>query len=354
MEIKKKGNYQNEYEKLGAVRQQQDVPEKLPQETKRRKPGDKDKVEKSEFEKFWGLQRDLAWAEIPGRQKFNRKTRTSEFVATVPQILLHLAPASAFNPNQIWIQEQAKEAALALEAQQTAVAEANKGAKKSKVIEVKKADKMKEANTKKMVDESFVADITRIRNSKNSLYTLLGSIRNSKTRLVLMVEIMKKAYDNNEKELVYEALWAIEAVGILEFDAPQPTNERDIFGIRDPSLVYDKYTNVQKLLVLVNKLKSKEKDMIKLQLLDMSNSLPPLSKFTYGFSLDPWQRRGILIIHTHVFIYKHNYMYIVIYICLNIFVFFLCIFAEEGVLISHLRKHSYFFHFNIANIQKSF
>jgi hypothetical protein len=64
MELKKKGNYQNEYEKLGTVRQQQDVPEKLPQETKRRKPGDK--VEKSEFEKFWGLQRDLAWAELPG------------------------------------------------------------------------------------------------------------------------------------------------------------------------------------------------------------------------------------------------------------------------------------------------
>lgn len=307
MEIKKKGNYQNEYEKLGAVRQQQDVPEKLPQETKRRKPGDK--VEKSEFEKFWGLQRDLAWAELPGRQKFNRKTRTSEFVATIPQILLHLAPASAFNPNQIWIQEQAKEAALALEAQQTAVAETNKGAKKSKVTEVKKADKMKEANTKKMGDESFVADITRIRNSKNSLYSLLGSIRNSKTRLVLMVEIMKKAYDNNEKELVYEALWAIEEVGFLEFDAPQPTNERDIFGIRDPSLVYDKYTNVQKLLVLVKKLKSKEKDMIKLQLLDMSNSLPPLSKFTYGFSLDPWQRRGILMfiqIYMTMYIYFYN------------------------------------------------
>eukprot|EP00596_Hydrurales_sp_CCMP1899_P009618 CAMPEP_0119034286 /NCGR_PEP_ID=MMETSP1177-20130426/1284_1 /TAXON_ID=2985 /ORGANISM="Ochromonas sp, Strain CCMP1899" /LENGTH=1580 /DNA_ID=CAMNT_0006991613 /DNA_START=41 /DNA_END=4783 /DNA_ORIENTATION=- len=289
MERKTKGNYQSEYEKLGTVRQQQDVPEKLPQETKRRKPGDK--FEKSEFEKFWGLQRDLAWAELPGRPVFNKKTKTTEFLAFIPQILLHLAPASAFNPNQIWIEEQAKEAALLLEEQQSKIADANKGAKRSKVTEVKKADKMKEANTKKMGDESFVADITRIRNSKNSLYSLLGSIRKSKTRLVLMVEIMKKAFDNNEKELVYEALWAIEEVGILEFDAPQPGNERDIFGVRDPSLVYDKFSNVEKLLDKVHKLKSKEKDMVKLQLLDMSNSLPPLSKFTYGFSLDPWQRR---------------------------------------------------------------
>lgn len=31
--------------------------------------------------------------------------------------------------------------------------------------------------------------------------------------------------------------------------------------------------------------------MIKLQLLDMSDSLPPLSKFIYGFKLDPWQKR---------------------------------------------------------------
>jgi hypothetical protein len=37
-------------------------------------------------------------------------------------------------------------------------------------------------------------------------------------------------------------------VGILEFDAPQPGNERDIFGVRDPSLVYDKFSNVEKLL----------------------------------------------------------------------------------------------------------
>ena len=38
--------------------------------------------------------------------------------------------------------------------------------------------------------------------------------------------------------------------------------------------------------------RSKEKDMVKLQLLDMSDSLPPLSKFTHGYKFDPWQKRG--------------------------------------------------------------
>jgi hypothetical protein len=38
-----------------------------------------------------------------------------------------LAPASAFNPNQIWIQEQAKEAALLSEEQQTKIENASKG-----------------------------------------------------------------------------------------------------------------------------------------------------------------------------------------------------------------------------------
>ena len=32
--------------------------------------------------------------------------------------------------------------------------------------------------------------------------------------------------------------------------------------------------------------------MVKLQLLDMSDSLPPLSKFTHGYKFDPWQKRG--------------------------------------------------------------
>ena len=34
-----------------------------------------------------------------------------------------------------------------------------------------------------------------------------------------------------------------------------------------------------------------EKDMTKMQLVDMCDKLPPLTKFTFGFKLDPWQIR---------------------------------------------------------------
>ena len=75
-----------------------------------------------------------------------------------------------------------------------------------------------------------------------------------------------------------------------------------LLGVSDPSLVYDKFANVEKLVEKARKLKSKEKDMVKLQLLDMSDSLPPLSKFTHGYKFDPWQRRGNLF-HT-VFVHS--------------------------------------------------
>ena len=296
MSIPKKPTYKSAYDELGNVRMQQDITENLPQESRRRKKTDKDRgFEKSEFEKFWGLRRDIGWAELPGRMVYNRKKRSAEFVSTVTQILLHLAPASAFNPCHILDQEEAAEKAMIAEelkriAESTDKVSAKKG--KEKETKISKADQIVADNTRKMSDADFLGDVTRIRNSKHCLMTLLGQIRLPKTRLVLMVEILRKAFDANEKDVVFEALWAIEEVGIQKFDAPQPTNDRDIFGVKDPSLVYDKFANVEKLLEKVRKLKSKEKDMVKLQLLEMSDSLPPLSKFTHGYKFDPWQRRG--------------------------------------------------------------
>ena len=68
MSIPKKATYKSAYDELGNVRLQQDITENLPQETRRRKKTDKDRgFEKSEFEKFWGLRRDIGWAELPGR-----------------------------------------------------------------------------------------------------------------------------------------------------------------------------------------------------------------------------------------------------------------------------------------------
>lgn len=224
MSIPKKATYKSAYDELGNVRLQEDVPENLPQETRRRKRTDKDKgFEKSEFDKFWGLRRDIGWAELPGRMVYNRKKRSSEFVSTVTQILLHLAPASAFNPSHILDQEEAADRAAAAEEQKrltetTDKATAKKG--KDKDTKLSKADLIVADNTRKMGDAEFLADVTRIRNSKNCLMTLLGQMKLVKTRLVLMIEILRKAYDANEKDVVFEALWAIEEVFMLHFFLP--------------------------------------------------------------------------------------------------------------------------------------
>ena len=216
MSIPKKATYKSAYDELGNVRLQEDVPENLPQETRRRKRTDKDKgFEKSEFDKFWGLRRDIRWAELPGRMVYNRKKRSSEFVSTVTEILLHLAPASAFNPSHMLDQEEAADRALAAEEQKRVLETSEKVVSKKgkdKDPKLSKAEMIVADNTRKMGDAEFLADVTRIRNSKNCLMSLLGQMKLVKTRLVLMIEILKKAYDANEKDIVFEALWAIEEV----------------------------------------------------------------------------------------------------------------------------------------------
>ena len=216
MSIPKKATYKSAYDELGNVRLQEDVPENLPQETRRKKRTDKDKgFEKSEFDKFWGLRRDIRWAELPGRMVYNRKKRSSEFVSTVTEILLHLAPASAFNPSHMLDQEEAADRALAAEEQKRVLETTEKVVSKKgkdKDPKLSKAEMIVADNTRKMGDAEFLADVTRIRNSKNCLMSLLGQMKLVKTRLVLMIEILKKAYDANEKDIVFEALWAIEEV----------------------------------------------------------------------------------------------------------------------------------------------
>ena len=215
MSIPKKPTYKSAYDELGNVRLQQDIAENLPQETRRRKKSDKDKgFEKSEFEKFWGLRRDIGWSELPGRMVYNRKKRSTEFVCTVTQILLHLAPASAFNPCHILEHEEMAEKALIAEELKRMSESSDKTVvkKKEKDAKLSKADQIVQVNTRKMSDADFLGDVTRIRNSKKNLMSLLSQIRLPKTRLVLMIEILRNALDAGEKDLVFEALWAIEEV----------------------------------------------------------------------------------------------------------------------------------------------
>jgi len=119
--LTKRTTFGSLYDTLGEVRHQEGVPKNLPKEEKRRRrgPPSKDEAgakqkelrEKSAFEVFWGLQRDLHWTEIPYIMRFNRKKRAMEGFALVADILIHLAPSSAFNPMQVWALEQGREKA---------------------------------------------------------------------------------------------------------------------------------------------------------------------------------------------------------------------------------------------------
>lgn len=219
--LAKRATFKSLYETVGEVRFQEGVPKNLPKEEKRRKRGPigKDDAvakqqEKSAFEIFWGLQRDLHWTEIPYVMRYNRKKRAMEGFAIVGEILIHLAPSSAFNPMQVWAMEQARDKAaeeklLLLDSKSGTEVAAGGGkasaAKKEKVKEVggpklsKAAEQIVADNTRKIAEKELIADITRIRNSKNSLYSLLSEIKSMKPRLVLMVEILKKALEANEK-----------------------------------------------------------------------------------------------------------------------------------------------------------
>ena len=178
--LAKRATFKSMYETLGEVRYQEGVPKNLPKEEKRRKRGPigKDDAvakqqEKSAFEIFWGLQRDLHWTEIPYIMRYNRKKRAMEGFAIVGEILVHLAPSSAFNPMQVWTMEQARDKAaeekLLLDSKSGAEVAVGGGkgaaaaAKKEKVKEIagpkmsKAAEQIVADNTRKIAEKELIA-----------------------------------------------------------------------------------------------------------------------------------------------------------------------------------------------------
>lgn len=226
----------------------------------------------------------------------NRRTGKNEFVSNVNKILMTLAPSSTFNPTIAWDSAKKKEAEAEAKAAEEAAAELKaskqkKGKEKEKE-KMKAGEKIQEKNIAEKARENFVKEVTRIRNTKSNLKSLLREISNLDARRVLIVEILKRALDDNNREALFEALWAVDEVGLSEFNAPQPANVRElIVPIKQSDLVYDDYSKTLACLKKARAIMDKEADMIRVQLVDMSDCLPPLSKFTFGFSLDPWQKR---------------------------------------------------------------
>ena len=127
-----------------------------------------------------------------------------------------------------------------------------------------------------MANTKFVKEVTRVRNSKKNLLGILRDIKIPDARAILIIQILKNAYEDykksGEKKLLFETLWAIEDAvlkgSLPTCSAPKPLDDKSVL-VKDPSLVYDDYGEVEKL----RKVMSQESDMIKLQLVEMSDSL---------------------------------------------------------------------------------
>lgn len=214
-------------------------------------------------------------------------------MSLVPKILARMEPINSFNPLEVWEIELAKQA-KELNEQLNPGGNAEAAATNKK--NVKKADKIKENTAEKNAAKKLNAEVTRIRNSKKNLLDILRDIRIPEARAILIVQILRKAYDEysktQDRKLLFETMWAIESnPGALPTtNAPKPMDEKAVLA-RDPSLVYDDYAEVERLLKKCRKIVAQESDVIRLQLVEMSDSLPPLTKFNFGLRLDPWQKR---------------------------------------------------------------
>ena len=150
--------------------------------------------------------------------------------------------------------------------------------------------------------EAIVADIAKIRNKKKE--STIGQMRlkeisTKQGRLVFLIELMRRFYDaylkdpnnptNAHKKDMYEVLWTIESLELIRFNAP--VNEDDKKDV--PALVYDVYDKVLDLIACCRKVREEEGDLVKFQLTEMSDSLPPLSKYSVSQKLDEWQKRTL-------------------------------------------------------------
>jgi len=255
----------------------------------------------SEFMQYWDIRKDENWTVLPGLRR--RVKREFIFFCLVPQILINLDPGTTFNPYESWEAELKHEAEVA-----KALTEGETVGEKSKVTKVekeKKKDVFINAAEKEKEAKKLFAEVVRIRNTRKEREPLLEKIREVKlpeARAILLVEILSVAYNKysdskalEDKKLIYETLWALDDVVLPGSPAPAvpPGEVKSCILLRDYGLVFDSLQRVDKLLASCRKIRSSEthQSLVALQLNEMSDSLPPLSKFTFGFKLDAWQKR---------------------------------------------------------------
>jgi hypothetical protein len=226
-------------------------------------------------------------------------------VSLISTILLHLAPDTIFNPSKIWIDlklniKKAEEEAALLAITQGDDKKNKKEPKKANKKNSQTAEEIQAKTAEKIKNLKIYDDVIKVRNKKDSLAGLLRDMKTKEGRLVLMIELLKQAMDVAAKDTkkngpskaeMYDILWGLEALGLDEFTAPPPDKKDLLSKRKDVSLLYDDFAKVRKLYTKAQDIMASEKDMIQMQLVDMCDRLPPLTRFTFGYKLDPWQIR---------------------------------------------------------------
>ena len=141
-----------------------------------------DSLDSKDYEKFWFSRRDENWANMPMKKVYSRKERKMKYFSLVTEILIHLAPKSTFNPWLVWMQLKEKEAAQ-LTAEQTN--------ETTKTGTLSKLELLRIGNTQQKIEDAQIAEITRIRNSKDSISTLVKHLSTQRAREILLIEILK-------------------------------------------------------------------------------------------------------------------------------------------------------------------
>lgn len=254
--------------------------------------------------------------------RWNKHVRKPQFKDLITEILMDLEPQSTFNPADLWARLK------------NATVEKNSKNRS-------KEEKMKIVHMVTREKVNLLREIAQIRNSKarGDLMTINRTISIPEARCILLAEILNLAlaeYSSGRqdpiqcKKLIFELSWVVEsidpkiranAVAFVPADIRKVINsslpadiqkdakflnefmadhwrtlkvsmETDTtvqFSAKNTSLMADSPSGVDGVLSRAVQLRNEEPDIIRFQLMKMSDCLPPLSRFVFGHSLDPWQ-----------------------------------------------------------------
>lgn len=185
---------------------------------------------------------DLTWARIPGRT-VKRRDRTApgrvrfDWKTTVPQLLIGLGPENPQNLDSAWVREKDKMFTTMLEDEKTRA----------------KVQAMRDANDAKKREKNFKNDLNRIKSGAAEGVRPLISKRKQLTtdigHLRLMLEVLVKAVNLNDRSLAFDVLWAIESDEIFkrETKLEGPTDTSTAAApVAGSEAAAEKYTELKK------------------------------------------------------------------------------------------------------------